>query len=465
MTDNTTTAGRREWLGLVVLSLPAMLITLDFSVLNLAVPALSAALEPSSTQLLWIVDSYGFLLAGFLITMGTLGDLIGRRRLLLLGAGAFGVASIVAAYAPSAELLILARALLGVAGATLAPSTLSLIRTMFADARQRTVAISAWAVSLSVGGALGPVVGGVLLEHFWWGSVFLVAVPVMVLLLVVGPVVLPEYRSPSGARLDLVSVVLSLATILSVIWGLKELAKDGFSVLAVVAIGLGLALGFVFVRRQGRLAAPLIDLRLFRSSVFSAALVTNTLGYFAILGAFFLYAQYIQLVIGLSPLQAGLWSVPAMVGLTASSMVAPVLLRKLPVVAVMVGGLLVATVGFWLFTQSSGALPAVVAASVVYSAGLAPVFIAVTDLMVTAAPESKAGAVASLSETSNEFGGALGIAVLGSLTTLVYRAQGGSGEALGAEAFRAGLSVVGFVTAAITLSLAVLALVVFRKES
>ncbi len=465
MTDNTTTAGRREWLGLVVLSLPAMLITLDFSVLNLAVPALSAALEPSSTQLLWIVDSYGFLLAGFLITMGTLGDLIGRRRLLLLGAGAFGVASIVAAYAPSAELLILARALLGVAGATLAPSTLSLIRTMFADARQRTVAISAWAVSLSVGGALGPVVGGVLLEHFWWGSVFLVAVPVMVLLLVVGPVVLPEYRSPSGARLDLVSVVLSLATILSVIWGLKELAKDGFSVLAVVAIGLGLALGFVFVRRQGRLAAPLIDLRLFRSSVFSAALVTNTLGYFAILGAFFLYAQYIQLVIGLSPLQAGLWSVPAMVGLTASSMVAPVLLRKLPVVAVMVGGLLVATVGFWLFTQSSGALPAVVAASVVYSAGLAPVFIAVTDLMVTAAPESKAGAVASLSETSNEFGGALGIAVLGSLTTLVYRAQGGSGEALGAEAFRAGLSVVGFVTAGITLALAVLAFVVFRKES
>ncbi|MBM7785395.1 MFS transporter [Tenggerimyces flavus] len=465
MTDTATTAGRREWLGLVVLSLPAMLITLDFSVLNLAVPALSAALEPSSTQLLWIVDSYGFMLAGFLITMGTLGDRIGRRKLLLFGAGAFGIASIVAAYAPTAELLIVARVLLGVAGATLAPSTLSLIRTMFADARQRTVAISAWAVSLSVGGALGPVVGGVLLEHFWWGSVFLVAVPVMVLLLVVGPVLLPEYRSPSAGRIDLVSVGLSLATILPVIYGLKELAKDGFGVVSVLAIVLGLALGYAFVRRQGRLADPLIDLRLFRSRVFSAALVTNTFGYFAILGAFFLYAQYLQLVVGLSPLQAGIWSVPAMVGLTATSVVAPVLLRKLPVVAVLVGGLLVASVGFWLFTLSSGALAVVVAASVVYSAGLAPVFIAVTDLMVTAAPESKAGAVASISETSNEFGGALGIAVLGSLTTLVYRQQGGSGDALGGEAFSAGMHVVGWVAAGITVALAVLALVVFRKES
>jgi MFS transporter, DHA2 family, multidrug resistance protein len=457
-------AGRREWTGLAVLSLPAMLITLDFSVLNLAVPAIGAALAPSSTQLLWIVDSYGFLLAGFLITMGTLGDRIGRRRLLMIGATAFGVASVIAAYAPNAELLIAARATLGVAGATLAPSTLSLIRTMFPDNRQRTVAISAWAMSLAAGGALGPVVGGVLLELFWWGSVFLPAVPVMALLLVAGPVVLPEYRNPVAGRIDIASVALSLATILPVIYGLKELAKDGWHAAPVAAIVVGAGVGVAFVRRQRRLAEPMLDLQLFRAPVFSAALVTNTLGYFAILGAFFLFAQYLQLVVGLSPFAAGLWSVPSMVGLTAGSMLAPILLRRVRVVYAMAGGLVVAAVGFGMLALASdpSGLGLAVTASVLYSGGLAPVFIAVTDLMVGAAPESEAGAVASISETSNEFGGALGIAVLGSVATIVHR-QGADGGAGDPElAFASGLPVVGWVCAAIVLALAALALAFFR---
>jgi MFS transporter, DHA2 family, multidrug resistance protein len=458
-------AGGREWAGLAVLSLPALLITLDFSVLNLAVPVLSTELRPTGTQVLWIVDSYGFLLAGFLITMGTLGDRIGRRRLLMAGAAAFGAASVVAAYAPTPELLIAARAALGVAGATLAPSTLSLIRTMFTDPAQRTTAISVWSMSLAAGGALGPVVGGVLLELFWWGAAFLLAVPVMVLLLTVGPALLPEYRNTDAGRLDLASVALSLATILPVIFGLKELAKHGVQIVPVAAIVLGLAVGAGFVRRQRRLRDPMIDLRLVRAPVFSAALVTNTFGYFAILGALFLFAQYLQLVAGLSPLAAGLWSVPAMAGITVGSILAPVLLRKLSVARVLVGGLVLAAAGFGLLAQAVGPadLGLAVAGSVVFSAGLAPTFIAVTDLMVSVAPESKAGSVASISETSNEFGGALGIAVLGSLAMLADRQGANLGMHDPRLVYGLGMHVVAWVCVAIVIALAVLALVFFRR--
>jgi DHA2 family multidrug resistance protein-like MFS transporter len=220
---------------------------MDLTVLNLAVPALSADLHPSSAQLLWIVDIYGFLVAGSLIVMGTLGDRIGRRRLLLIGAGAFGVASVLTASATSAEMLIAARAILGVAGATLAPSTLSLIRNMFLDDRQRTTAIGVWAASYSAGAAVGPVVGGVLLEHFWWGSVFLLAVPVMALLLLLGPLLLPEFRDEEARPLDPVSAVLSLAAVLAVIYGVKQIAQDGVGLRAAAVVAGGLAVGIGFL--------------------------------------------------------------------------------------------------------------------------------------------------------------------------------------------------------------------------
>ncbi len=271
MVDNIVPprAGRREWIGLAVIALPCLLYSMDLTVLNLAVPQISADLKPSSSQLLWMVDIYGFLVAGSLITMGTLGDRIGRRRLLMIGAAAFGAASVLAAFSRSAEMLIATRALLGVAGATLAPSTLSLIRNMFLDPAQRTFAIGVWVTSYSVGGAIGPLLGGIVLEYFWWGSVFLLGVPVMVLLLAVGPMLLPEFRDPKAGRLDLLSAAESLAAVLLVIYGLKKLAENGPSWLPVVSIAAGAGIGALFVRRQRTLASPLIDLNLFRVPAFN----------------------------------------------------------------------------------------------------------------------------------------------------------------------------------------------------
>ena len=396
---------------------------MDLSVLNLAVPALSAELKPSASELLWIIDIYGFLVAGSLITMGTLGDRIGRRRLLLIGAAAFGGASMLAAFATSTGVLIGARALLGVAGATLAPSTLSLIRNMFHDPGERTVAISIWITSYSVGGAIGPLVGGLMLEHFRWGSVFLLAVPVMAVLLVVGPRLLPEFRDPEAGRLDLASAALSLASVLSVIYGLKRLAEHGWGWLPALTIAAGVAVGVVFLRRQRRLADPLVDLDLFRSPAFSAALVTYTLALFVAFGAYIFITQYLQLVLGLSPLEAGLWTVPWSLGFIVGTLITPALVARYPPATVMAVGLAFAAAGFGVLTQvgAFSGIAVIVVASVIFSIGLSPAITLVTDLVLASAPPERAGSASALSETSAELGGALGIAVLGSIGTAVYR--------------------------------------------
>ena len=426
-------AGRREWIGLGVLALPCLLYSMDLTVLNLAVPHLSADLAPSATQLLWIVDIYGFLVAGSLITMGTLGDRIGRRRLLLTGAVAFGAASMLAAFAFTAPMLIAARAILGVASATLAPSTLSLLRNMFLDPRERTVAVSVWIASFSAGGALGPLLGGLLLEHFWWGSVFLVNVPVMLLLLAVGPRLLPEYRDPNPGRLDPTSAALSLVAVLAVIYGIKRIAEGEQVLLAMAAVVLGSAIGIVFVRRQRTLSDPVIDLSLFRSPAFTASLLVNVIGFFVAFGTFLFIAQYLQLVLGMSPLRAGLWTAPSGLAFIAGSMLAPVLARGMPPTRVMACGFAVAAAGFVVLTQigrSHGPM-VVVSAYVILSLGLAPVFTMATDVIVALAPPERAGMAAALSETSTEFGGALGIAILGSIVTAVYRSVMASGTPMG----------------------------------
>jgi MFS transporter, DHA2 family, multidrug resistance protein len=398
---------------------------MDLTVLNLAIPSLSADLRHSSAQLLWIVDVYGFLVAGSLITMGTLGDRIGRRKLLLIGAAAFGAASIVAAFSRSAEMLIATRAILGLAGATLAPSTLSLIRNMFLDPQQRTFAIGVWISSYSAGAAIGPLVGGALLTHYWWGSAFLIGVPVMVLLLVLGPILLPEYRDPAAGRLDVISAAQSLGCVLLVIFGLKEIAQDGVSWMAAVAIATGVVMGVAFVRRQRRLADPLIDLRLFRAPTFSAALATYTIGTFIAFGAYVFIAQYFQLVLGMSPLQAGLWTVPFALAFIVGSMLTPMIVRRFRPASVVAAGLGVASVGFGMLTfvhdDPEGGLGTLITGFVIYSLGLAPVFTLATDLIVGGAPAERAGAASAISETGSELGGALGIAILGSIGTAVYR--------------------------------------------
>ncbi len=418
-------AGRREWIGLTVLTLACVLYAMDLTVLHLAVPSISKQLKPSSTQLLWIVDIYGFLVAASLITMGTLGDRIGRRRLLLLGAASFGGASLLAAFSVSAEMLIVSRAVMGVAGATLAPSTLSLIFVMFLDPKQRAVAIGVWITGFSVGGAIGPLLGGVLLEYFWWGSVFLLALPVMGLLLVLGPRLLPEFRNPNAGRLDLLSVAMSLVSVLGVIYGLKEFAQDGLGVLPAISIVGGLAVGVLFVRRQRTLADPLIDLRLFRTPIFSVSLATNMLTVFVAVGYFLFIAQYLQLVLALSPLQAGLFSLPSAIGFIVGSNVAPRFVHRFRPALVLSVCLAVASIALVLLTQVGGSysLALIVSASVVISLAFSPVFNLTTELIVGSAPPERAGAASGISETGAELGGALGIAILGSIGMAVYRRE------------------------------------------
>ncbi|WP_407717046.1 MFS transporter [Jiangella alkaliphila] len=494
----TERAGKREWIGLAVLALPTLLLALDMSVLHLAVPHLAADLHPTSSQLLWITDIYGFMVAGFLITMGTLGDRIGRRKLLMIGAVAFAAASALAAWSSSAEMLIATRTVLGIAGATLMPSTLGLISNMFKDPKQRGVAISVWMSCFMGGMALGPAIGGVLLEAFWWGAVFLLGVPVMVLLLATAPILLPEHRNPGAGRLDLVSVGLSLGAILPVIYGLKELAKDGVSTVALGAVAVGLAVGVTFARRQLRLPEPLLDLRLFQNKRFTSALGIFSVSGFAMGGIFLFVAQYLQLVAGLSALEAGLWMVPPAVAMIGGTMYGPALSQKFGVGWVIGGGMAFSAVGLLLMTQvgATGGLGLMIVGIIIANVGMGPGASLTTNIVIGSAPPEKAGSAAAVSETSAEFGIALGIATLGSLGTVVYRSEltvpaGTPAEAAAAaqdsmagaavsaaqlpgdvagplleaarEAFMTGLTTVASISAAALFGFAVVGVALFRR--
>ncbi|OLF12953.1 MFS transporter [Actinophytocola xinjiangensis] len=425
MTAQAASAGKREWTGLAVLALTAMLISFDLFALLLALPHLSADLGADGIEQLWIMDIYGFLVGGFLITMGGLGDRIGRRRLLLVGAAGFGAASVLAAYSTSPEMLIAARALLGLAGATLAPSTLALISNMFHDARQRGLAIGIWGGFFTVGAILGPIAGGFMLTHFWWGSVFLLAVPVMVALLAFGPTLLPEYRNPDAGRLDLISAVMSLAAILPLIYGVKELAKVGVEPLPVVALAVGVLFAVLFLRRQRRLADPLLDLTLFRILEFRIGLL-SLLSYSLFTGAvMLLMAQWYQSVADLTPVQAGLALVPGMAASSLSSTVAPILARRFRPAMIIGVGLLVTTGALvWFTTVGPGTSPVVpMIAFALWAAGGAPLTALGMGLVIGATPPEKAGSASAMPQVSNEIGAALGFAVLGTVATAVYRSQ------------------------------------------
>ncbi|MGW7517223.1 MFS transporter [Streptomyces sp. NPDC054796] len=403
--------------------LPLLLVSMDVSVLYFAVPAISADLAPSAAQQLWIFDIYAFVLAGLLITMGSLGDRIGRRRLLLLGAVAFGAASVTAAYATSAELLIAARALLGIGGATLMPSTLALVRNLFLDARQRAAAIGVWSAVMTGGVALGSVLSGVLVEHFWWGSVFLVNVPAMLLLLALAPVLIPESRDPEPGRFDLLSVPLSMAAVLPVIYGLKRAAEhgpDGVSGLAVLA---GLGFTAAFVRRQRTREAPMISPDLFRERGYASAVVLNLVAAFAMMGSAYFTTQYLQSVLGMGALEAALWSLAPSVAIGAAAPVATTLVQRgADRARVVCGGFLVAAAGFGVLGLcGTDSLVTVLVGAGVLACGIVTVMSQLTDLALGAVPPRRAGTASSVLETGQEFGGALGMALLGSVGAALYR--------------------------------------------
>jgi DHA2 family multidrug resistance protein-like MFS transporter len=414
-------AGTKEWIALAVLALPTLLVSMDTTVVYLAIPSISSALKPSSSQQLWITDIYGFMEAGLLITMGTLGDRIGRRKLLLTGAIAFALASVLAAFAKSADLLIAARALLGVAGATLLPSTLSMVRNMFHNDAQRSLAIGLWTTCFSTGTMLGPVVGGSLLSHFWWGSVFLMGVPVMLLFLLLGPILLPEFKDPGTAKFDLASVFLLIVAILPVTYGIKQIAEQGMELVFFVPVITGAFFGMVFLRRQRSLTDPLINLSLFRIPPFRIALITLPAALFMWAGIFLFVGQFLQLVLNMDPFTAGLWTLPSAAASIVSCSSANALSKLFRTPVLIVSGLATMGLGLILFTQADTGLPTVVAAAIVMSLGCGLVVTLSMNTVMTAAPPERAGAAAGISETITTLGSSFGIALLGSIGVAIYR--------------------------------------------
>ncbi len=414
--------GSRKWLGLAAVALPTLLISIDTSVLYLALPHLSIALKANSSQQLWIMDIYGFMLAGFLITMGNIGDRIGYRRLLIWGSTIFGLVSAMAAFSTNPNILIATRAVMGIAGATLMPSTLALIRNMFTDQKQRGIAISVWISCMMVGMVAGPLVGGLMLEHFWWGSVFLLGLPVMIVIVLTGKILLPEYRHTSTKRLDIIGVFYSLAAILPLIYGLTEFSRNNFQLLSIIAAMLGLIFSTLLVYREYSNSDSLLDLALFKNPVFSTTLITMLLVAVIMGGVALFIAQYLQMVLELSPLHTGLWMIPQALAMILGSSLIPVLAKRHRPSHIITIGLAISTMGMLLITfmPNIGGLFFVVTGFVLSVMGVSPVLVLGTGIIIGSVSEQKAGVASSISETSNHLGVALGVAILGSIGSFVY---------------------------------------------
>ncbi|WP_396925826.1 MFS transporter [Mycolicibacterium sp.] len=432
-----------RWLALGVLSLGVLLIGVDGTVLAVATPTLGRELGLTATEVLWIGDIYSFALAGLLVTMGSLGDRIGHKKLLLCSATAFALSSVAAAYAPTAGMLIAARALLGVAGASLAPSTLALIRGLFPEPRDRAVAVGIWASVFSAGTALGPVVGGLSLEHFWWGSVFLINVPVVVVLVVGGWLLLPELRNPKPGPWDPIGVGLSLVGILGVVYAAKQVAAHGLHADIVAAGLVGITASILFVRRQLTARHPLIDVRLFANRAFSGVIAANMLSILGLSGVIFFLSQFFQVVAGYSPLQAGLAELPAALAATVFGVLAGVAVRYWSPRAVLTTALVligVALASLTLVNPTTPYVPLGIALFVI-GAGLGLAFTVANDLVITSVPPERAGAAAGISETAYELGTALGIALLGSIIAAVSREHGHALLTASKDSFADGLAV------------------------
>ncbi len=415
--------GRRDWLALALLMFPVLLVAVDNTALTFALPAIASALDTSGVQLLWVVDAYPLVLAGLLVAMGSLGDRIGRRRLLIIGSIGFAAVSAATAFAPSAGWLIAGRAALGFFGAMLMPSTLSLIRNIFPDPNRRRLAIAVWAAGFSGGAALGPIFGGWLVEQFWWGAVLLVAVPIMLPLLVLGPAFIPESRDPSPGKVDAPSILLSLFAMAPVVSGIKEFATEGPGAAALGTMAFGVAMGVVFVRRQQRLHSPLLDISLFRNRVFSMAITANVLALFSFNGFILFLAQHLQLIEGMSPSAAGMAMIPALVVTVVAGLAAVPAVRKVRPGFVVAAGLAMSATGYSLVTFGShaGGPSLLLAALLILALGVGTAETISNDLILGSAPPEKSGAAAAVSETGYEVGALLGTAVLGSILTASYQ--------------------------------------------
>lgn len=428
----------RDWLALALLMFPVLLVAVDNTALTFALPAIARGLDASGVELLWIVDAYPLVLAGLLVAMGSLGDRIGRRRLLFIGSTGFAAVSAVTAFAPSAEWLIAGRAGLGFFGAMLMPSTLSLIRNIFPEPNRRRLAVAIWAAGFSGGAALGPIFGGWLVEHFWWGAVLLVAVPIIMPLLALGPALIPESRDPNPGRVDMPSIILSLLVMVPVVYGIKVLATHGLAAEPLAAITFGLLMGYVFIRRQRHLlaaslsqgtagarsrTAPLLDLSLFGNRVFSTAIVANVLALFSFNGFILFLAQHLQLIEGQSPSESGVAMVPALIATVLAGLLVVPLVKKVRPGFVVAGGLLLSAAGYFLvaFGNHGNGPALLLAALLVLCLGVGAAETISNDLILGAAPAEKSGAAAAISETGYEVGSLLGTAILGSILTASYQ--------------------------------------------
>src|SRR5699024_2964018 len=416
--------GAKQWWGLAVLVIPSTLLFMMLTILFLAAPNLATDLNPSSAQLLWILDIYGFVMAGFLVAMGVLGDRVGKRRLMVIGAVLFAVVSIAAALTTEPSLMIVWRAVLGLAGAMMLPATLGLIFVLFSDAKQRGVAIGIWAGGISAGVALGPLLSGLLLEAYGWEATFLVAVPIMALVVIGAPLLVPEHRDRT-ARFDLFSALLLVASLLAIIYGIKRFATQQPAGPSIALLVIGALIGLWFVIRQLRAKQPLLDVRLFRNRTVSGALAVFLLSAAALGGVSQLFAQYLQQVQGPSPLQAGFAILPAAAVLIVVSALSPVFARKFRPGNVIAIGLLTQVVGYVLFTQldAGTGLALVIASFVITYPGVAPSMALTTDLVVSSVPPEKAGGASGLATTVNDLGISLGVALIGSVGVVAYRNQ------------------------------------------
>ncbi|MFF9124625.1 MFS transporter [Streptomyces sp. NPDC014889] len=417
-------AGANRWVVLVVLCVSLLLVAVDATVLHVAVPAVTEDLRPGAIELLWIVDTYPLVCASLLILFGTLGDRVGRRRILLLGYTLFGIASAVAAFAPNPQMLIFARGLLGVGGAMIMPATLSLLRQVFPDRRERALAIGIWSAVAAVGAAVGPLLGGFLLEHFWWGSVFLVNIPLMLVSLPVGRLLLPESTGDRDGPWDVVGALLAAGGLFGVVLGVKRLGggETALSVLTVGPLVVGAALLVTFVRRQRRRTHPLVDLRMFARPAFSTSVGCIVLAMLALVGLELIAAQYLQLVLGLSPLATGLRLLPLTFAAMAAGLAGARMLRRFGPRRMVSFGFCVTAAAVVLLTAMGGRdNPGLLLAGfALLGFGLEMTLFGAYESMLSESPAAQAGGAAAIGETSYQLGAGMGIALLGTVMNAAY---------------------------------------------